>query len=112
MIDQNKVEKALEYMRTNAENLASAKANRIYITHYLKTCFANLYQHAPEDCKTVEDKKNWAYSHPEYEKQLAALQIAVQEEEKHRWKMGAAEALVEVWRTQEANNRAMDRGHQ
>ena len=110
MIDQKQVEKALEYMRTNARNLASAKANRIYITHYLKTCFANLYQHA--DGKTVEDKKNWAYSHPEYVKQLEALQIAVQEEETHRWQMGAAEALIEVWRSQEASNRMIDRGHQ
>jgi len=112
MINQNKVEAALEYMRNNAKNLASAKANRIYITHYLKTCFANLYQHAPEDCKTVEDKKNWCYAHPEYEKQLVALQIAVQEEETHRWKMEAAEGLTRVWQTQCANERLTDRSHQ
>ena len=110
MIDQKQVEKALEYMRANALNLASSKANRIYITHYLKTCFANLYQLA--EGKTVEDKKNWAYAHPEYVSQLNALQIAVQDEEKHRWKMEAAKALVEVWRTQESTNRTIDRSHQ
>jgi hypothetical protein len=110
MIEQKQVEAALEYMRKHARDLASAKANRIYITHYLKTCFANLYQECEE--KTVEGKKNWAYSQPDYHKQLQALQIAVQEEETHKWKMAAAEALVEVWRTQCANDRLTDRSHQ
>jgi len=109
-IEQSEVEKGLRYMREHAPDLAKAKANRIYITHYLKSCHAMLYSEAPG--KTVEDKKNWGYAHPDYLEQLAALQIAIQEEETHRWKMEAAKALTEVWRTQESTNRAIDKGHQ
>ena len=110
MIEQKQVEAALEYMQTHAQDLANAKANRIYITHYLKSCLAMLYQKSTG--KTDKARESDAHADPEYLKQLAALQIAVQEEERHRWKMNAAEAMVEVWRTQEANNRAIDRGHQ
>ena len=109
-IEQSEVEKGLRYMREHAHDLASAKANRIYITHYLKSCHAMLYSEAPG--KTVEDKKNWAYAHPDYLEQLKALKIAVQEEETHRWGMESAEALVQTWRTQESTNRMIDRGHQ
>ena len=109
-IEQSEVEKGLRYMREHAPDLAKAKANRIYITHYLKSCHATLYQQA--EGKTVEDKKNWAYAHPDYLEQLKALQIAVEEEELHNFKMKAAEALAEVWRTESANNRMTDRGHQ
>ena len=110
MIEQSEVEKGLRYMREHAHDLASAKANRIYITHYLKSCHAMLYSECEE--KTVEGKKMWAYAHPDYQKQLAALQIAVQEEETHNFKIKAAEALADVWRTQESNNRSIDRSHQ
>ena len=110
MIEQSEVEKGLRYMREHAHDLASAKANRIYITHYLKVCFSDCYKDSRS--KTVEDRKNDAYGHPAYVQQLEALQIAIQEEETHRWKMEAAKALTEVWRTQEANNRNTDRSHQ
>ena len=109
-IDQEEVERGLRYMREHAPDLAKAKANHIYINHYLKSCHAMLYSKAPG--KTVEDKKNWAYAHPDYLEQLNALKIAVEEEELHNFKMKAAEALAEVWRTESANNRMTDRSHQ
>jgi hypothetical protein len=31
------------------------------------------------------------------------------EEEKYRWELVAAQARIEVWRSQEASNRAMDK---
>ena len=102
----------------HAPDLAKAKANRTYITHYLKSCHALLYAErtqylAEHGIKaSVEDKKMWAYAHPDYLEQLKALQIAVEEEELHNFKMKAAEALAEVWRTESANNRMTDRSHQ
>ena len=35
--------------------------------------------------------------------------VAVAEEERIRWEMEAARMTVEVWRTQSANNRTIDR---
>jgi hypothetical protein len=50
-----------------------------------------------------------AYSHKDYLELLEGLRDAVEEEEKLRWQMIAAEARIEVWRSQEASNRVVDR---
>ena len=41
---------------------------------------------------------------------LEALKAAVEQEEALRWRMVTAQAAVEIWRSQEASNRGMDRG--
>lgn len=112
MISEKMVEKALETMRTKAGELAKAKAERIHCEQFRKSKKALLFNSAPSTCTTIADKENYAYSHPEYIELLDALKIAVEQEEELKWKMAAAEAYVEVWRTQEATNRAIDRAHQ
>ena len=47
-----------------------------------------------------------AYAHPEYTQLLEGLRDAVEQEEKLRWDLIAAQARVEIWRTQQANLRA------
>jgi hypothetical protein len=58
---------------------------------------------------SVNAQEREAYSDPEYVQHLKALQEAVQIEEEIRWGLIAAQARVEVYRTQSANERAMDR---
>jgi len=50
-----------------------------------------------------------AYAHPEYLQLLAGLREAVEQEESLRWKLIAAQAKIEVWRTESVNNRTLDR---
>ena len=50
-----------------------------------------------------------AYAHADYAAHLKALQEAVQIEETLRWRMVTDQASVEVWRSQNASNRAIDR---
>ena len=47
-----------------------------------------------------------AYAHPEMVELLKGLQAAVEIEEKLKWDITAAEMRVEIWRTEQANNRA------
>ena len=47
-----------------------------------------------------------AYADPEYAQLLDGLRAAVEEEERLRWMIVAAQAKIEVWRTIEANRRA------
>ena len=54
----------------------------------------------------VNAQEREAYAHPEYQDLLKGLREAVEAEETLRWQMVAAEARVEVWRSQEASNRA------
>mgnify|MGYP007062837489 CR=1 FL=1 len=110
MITETEVEKALAHMRTEAVNLGKAKADRVYLDQFRKSKKALLFNKAPDG--TIADKENYAYSHPEYLEVLDGLRVAVEIEETLRWKMVAAEAYVEVWRTQQANNRMVDRSHQ
>ena len=116
MISEAKVEKALEYMRIEAKALAQAKGERIYLQEFRKTQKAILMQdamnHPSEQVnKTGITRETYAYAHDDYVKILAGLKEAVIIEEEAHWKMIAAQAFVEVWRTQQATNRMIDRSH-
>lgn len=95
--------KALDFIRDNAEKYAIAKANVVYTTEYRKTIKAKLMVSCLE--KTESAKESYAYSHPEYILHLKALQAAVEECERLRWLLIAAEAKIEVWRSLESSAR-------
>ena len=103
MVIDEQAEKANDFIRDNANKYAQAKANRVYLDEFRKSKKAMLYQQAPDG--TVGDKESFAYSHHDYIEVLEGLKQAVEEEETLRWQMIAAEAKIEIWRTQSANNR-------
>jgi hypothetical protein len=109
IIKDEEVEKACNFMRDNAALYGKAKAERIYFEQFRKTIKALKMKDAEGTDKTRESE---AYSHPEYVANLEALKLAVEREETTKWMMIAAQAKVEVWRTEQANNRAIDRSHQ
>ena len=103
------IDKTLAFIRDHAPKLAKAKSERIYLENYKKSLIAILY--AESNDKTIADRENYAYAHPDYIKHLQALKTAVEQEETIKWQMTSAELRVEVWRSQEATNRSMDRSH-
>ncbi len=98
---------AIETMWKTAPRLAKAKAERIYMEEYRKSLKALLMKASGQ--KTAAAQETEAYAHPDYVKHLAGLQAAVEAEETLRWQMVATEAAVEVWRSQEASNRRIER---
>ena len=56
----------------------------------------------------VNAKEAYAYAHPEYRELLEGLRAAVEAEETLKWTMTAAELRVEIWRSEQANNRRQD----
>lgn len=100
-------QEAVDYMLKTAPRYASAKAKRVQLEEFRKSKKAILMQQA--EGKTVADREAFAYAHPEYLGVLTALEAAVEAEELFRWKMKAAELQVEIWRSQEASNRAEGR---
>ncbi len=115
MIGDVNIEAALDYMRDHAKPLAEGKANRIYLEQFRKSKKAMLMAaYLPSGVERVTDKmrESYAYSHLEYLEILDGLKAAIEIEEEIKWKMTAAQAKVEVWRTQQANNRNIDRAHQ
>ena len=97
---------AIEFIYKNAPKYAKAKAERAYIEQFRKSKKAMLVMASNE--KTALDKESSAYAHEEYTDLLDAYKIAIEIEESLRWQLIAAQARVEIWRTNSANNRAMD----
>ena len=110
MITEEQLEGALTFMKKKAVEYASAKANRRYTEEYRKTLKAKLYQEAPEG--TIADKEAFAYGHHDYVENLLGLKAAVDEEEQLRWQLEAARITTEIYRTQHADGRRMDRAAQ
>jgi hypothetical protein len=98
---------AIDFIYRNSTAYAKAKAEVTYLEEFRKSKKAILY--AQSMGKTVTDRENQAYAHPEYQALLKGLQAAVEAAEELRWQLIAAQARVDVWRSQEASNRTMDR---
>lgn len=98
---------AVDFMLKTAPEYAKAKAERVYLEEFRKSKKAILMQNHAEQSIGAQERE--AYAHPEYLTLLLALRAAVEAEETWRWKLVAAQARVEVWRSQEASNRAQDR---
>lgn len=98
---------AIEFMIKNSPKFAEAKANRIYLENYLKVVKATLALKCNES--TVARAEQYALAHPEYKVVLDGLKVAVEQEEHLKWWLISAQARVDVWRTEEASNRGIDR---
>lgn len=109
MIPEDDVEKAVEWLRTNARAAGKAKAERIYVEEYRKTVKAQLM--AEKAGEPIGAQERYAYAHQQYVAHLQAIREAVEKDEAMRWLMVAAEAKIEAWRTQNANARAEGRAY-
>lgn len=101
---------AVEELWKAAPAHAKAKGERVYLEEFRKSKKALLMRQAEIDGhKTAAAQEREAYSHPEYVALLEALRAAVEAEELARWRLVSCQAAVEVWRSQEASNRRIER---
>lgn len=107
-ISEAEIQKALDYLRDNATNAASAKASRVYLEEYRKSLKA-LIMKEQEGNIPIAAQEREAYADERYDAHLKALRDAVFEDEKHRFLMQAATAKIDAWRTQESSIRAAGR---
>lgn len=98
---------SIQMMLDTAPRLARAKGERVYLEEYRKSLKSILMKASGQTSAALQERE--AYADPQYIDHLKALRIAVEGEEALRWKMVAMQASVEVWRSQEASNRAIDR---
>lgn len=101
---------AVDFMVAHSKEYAQAEANKVYMEEMRKTIKAEEMKAAElEDYKTAAMQEREAYASPRYKAHLVALQEAVRKREELRWMLIAAQARIEVWRSQEASNRAQER---
>lgn len=108
MITEKQAEAANDFIRDNASKYGRAKAERIQLQEFRKSKKALLMN---QKTGPQHERESFAYAHKEYIKILDAIKIAVETEEAIRWQMKAAELKIEMYRTQQANNRMIDNSH-
>lgn len=99
---------SLEAIYEAGPKLAEAKATRVYLEEYRKSLKALLMSASKQTSAAMQERD--AYADPSYTAHLSALRVAVEKEESLRWRMVVSQAAIEVWRSQEASNRAIDKG--
>jgi hypothetical protein len=103
LIDPNR---AVDYLIEKSKEYAQAKAERAHLEHFRKSKKALLMNACTE--KAIAAREQFAYSHPEYIEVLAGIKAAIEREELLRWRLEAARLRVEVWRSENANNRRLE----
>jgi hypothetical protein len=110
-MNQKSINDAVDYLYTHGAKFAEAKSHRVYLEEYRKSQKAMLMKAALADgrAKSAAVAEIEAYADPAYIEVLKGLEAATEREEELRWGLVSAQARIDVWRSQEASNRAFDK---
>lgn len=109
-ISEESATKAREFIWKNAATLGKATANRSYLEAFLKSKLALLMSESTET--TIAGKEMYAKAHPDYIALLHGIKEVQEQEVTLKWQMESAKITVEIYRTESANNRTIDRAMQ
>ncbi|CAB4134110.1 hypothetical protein UFOVP272_20 [uncultured Caudovirales phage] len=91
------LDKAVDYLRDHAGDYAVAEAQLVYMQELRKTVKAQLMKGFElQGFKTDAAQQREAYADAKYVQHLLALQQAVEQRERTRWLMIAAQARIEA----------------
>ena len=109
------IDKRLHELRECAKRYAKAKAETEYLAHFRKSKMAMLMKKYelkyPERCKTGTAQEREARCDPEYLEILEGLKAATEVSEQALWELRIAQMGAELWRTQQASERAERKGY-
>ena len=101
---------AVDFLLKNAGFFAKAKAERVYLEEFRKSKKALLMQEAfCAGVDTMAGQERDAYARTEYQELLKGLREAIETEERLRWQLTGAQLRVDIWRTNQANNRFIEK---
>lgn len=110
MSDPNR---AIDFILANSGKYAKAKSQRVFLEEWRKTKKALLMKDAlSKGIEAANAQEREAYAHPEYQELLKGLAEAIETEETLKWNLEAARMRCDIWRTQEATNRTIDKAAQ
>jgi hypothetical protein len=110
-MNQKDINDAVDFLFIHGKEYAYAKAHRGYLDNYTKTLIASLsIKFITEGlAKSMAQAEAMAYADPSYDVHIRGLKDAVENEESLKWQLTSAQARIDVWRSQEASNRAFDK---
>jgi len=104
MITEEQVESAVTYLRDNAKNAAKANAEAKYLDDFsrvVKSQQMKLHE------GSIANREMEAYASTAYQEHLKLVEIAQGRDMYHRHMINAANTLLDVWRTESSNQRAL-----
>ncbi len=100
------IEQLLNEYRKYEDEYPQAKAHRVYLEEFKKSKLAMLMSQAEKrGHKTVSAQEREALADQAYMDFVESLGVAVEREEKCRYHIKRLEMEIEVWRTEQANER-------
>lgn len=106
-------EKCTEKIREKAAAYGKAKAERVYAEKFESSKKALLMKDAlTMGVESVAAQEREAKADPEYLELIMGLAAAVETEETLKWELEAERLDVEIWRTQQANERMIVKSHE
>lgn len=110
-MNQKDINASVDYLYTHGRKFAEARSHRVFLEEYRKSQKAMLMKAALSDgrAKSAAVAEIEAYADPAYIEVLKGLEAAVEAEESLRWGLVSAQARIDIWRSTEASNRAMDK---
>ena len=106
IVSDNNVQSALEYLAIDPHPLALARKDMTDAENKSKETHARLYLKYEG---TIAEREARSTCNPEYMEAKSAEGESIMEFERHKARKNAAEMLIEVWRTENANIRAAER---
>jgi hypothetical protein len=106
------IERRMNELRELSKAYAKAKAQHSYLEEFKRSKLAmlmKLAEGAGHSSAAAQERE--ARAHPDYLELLEGLRDATERSESLRWQLQIAEIGAEVWRTQQANQRAERKGY-
>lgn len=103
LIDDEKVQAAFNYLHDSAEAAAIAKMRKVRTDFYRKHLKAKLIKESKGT--SAAERTTDAEANPKYWEACEEHALAVRDDAWHYSKKGDAEAIIEAWRTEQANLR-------
>jgi len=104
LVTDEMMEEVLNYLATSSEHIAAARANRIRAEFKRKRIRAKLILESNQSSAIAREA--WAEAHALYHEACEEEVLAVEADELARAERNKADAVLEAWRTENANHRA------
>ena len=98
MLDVDDIDRAVEFLRDSSEKAAKARAERLHMEDFTKSLRAKLM--CEHTNKPLGAQEREALADQRYISHLEVLKQCIHDDEKFRFLREAAQAKIEVWRSQ------------
>jgi hypothetical protein len=98
---------AIDFIFKTAPAFSKAKGELAQLECFKSSLKAIKMKQSSEQSLGAQERE--AYSSPEYQELCQAIGLATEKTEALKWQLEAAKLRVEIWRTEQASNRSIER---